>query len=346
MQQTLAVKHRPKTFTNVIGQDYIVEVLENQIKNNNIGKSYLFAGPSGIGKTTVARIFASKIDSEVIEIDAASNNGVENVRHINDNVKYKPLHNKHKVYIIDECHMLSRGAWNALLKTLEEPPAHAVFILATTEPHKVIPTIVSRSQRFNFTRPSKELIGDNLLKIVEEDGYDVPMEVLSYIARLSEGGVRSSITMLESCLNVATDLDVPTVENILGQIPTKYFIDLIWEASIGNKSGVVELIDKYHANGVDFTKFIENLVMFMLDLEKYVITRDMRYLRTSKMYEDDIRGILNNMVNMVNADVYALQKRLNNMQRKVTALYYDSQKLDPKKYLLEATMLNISETKN
>jgi DNA polymerase-3 subunit gamma/tau len=340
---TLAVKYRPKTFDDVIGQQFIKEVIENQIKQNKMGKAYLYSGPSGTGKTTVARIVADKIDAEILEVDAASNNGVENIRKITENVKYKPLTKSYKVYIIDECHMLSKGAWNALLKTLEEPPAHAIFILCTTEPHKVIPTIISRTQRFNFTRPTTQEITDNLVRIIESEKLDVDYDVLRYIAKLADGGVRLSITMLESCLNAEQELTVPNVENILGYLPTQYFVDILKAVSLKDRDKIISLIEEYYRAGTDFERFIENLVMFTLDLQKYYVTRNMDYLRTSSLYEDDIKMILNHMGILVDKDFKRLDKLIKRYTHDVKTLYYDSQKLEPKRYLLELTLLQMTQ---
>ena len=342
MKETLAVKYRPITFDEVIGQEYIKEILTNQVESGNIGKAYLYTGVSGIGKTTIARIFAQLIDAEVIEIDAASNNGVENIRNINENVHYKPLVNKYKVYIIDEAHMLSKGAWNAMLKTLEEPPPHAIFILATTEAHKVPATIISRSQRFNFTRPSTDLIFENLTRIVTNESQSTNPDVLKYISKLADGGVRLSITMLESCLNVTTDLDVPMVEEILGYIPTKYFIDILKAVVESNREEIIKLVQQYHSDGMDFHRFIENLVMFVLDLQKYAVTRDMKYLRTSSLYKDDIKGIMNIIVRKFDKDISKLEQELNRISTIINRLYYESQRLEPKRYLLEVALLSLT----
>lgn len=345
MKTTLAVKYRPKSFKELIGQEYIKEVLQNQIKNNNLGKSYLYTGPSGVGKTTVARIFASNIDSEVIEIDAASNSGVDNVRSISENAKYKPLNNNYKVYIIDECHMLSKGAWNALLKILEEPPKHVIFILATTEPHKVPTTIISRSQRFNFTKPSKHLIQENLLNISKSENFKVKDSVLSYISKLADGGVRLSITMLEACMNVEQEINVEEVEKVLGHIPTKYFIEILEAVSLRDREKIFTLVNKYHYEGLDFNRFTEQIVMFVLDLHKYAVTRDMQYLRTSSMYEDDIKDILNNLVKDLDNNVEKLQRMLDYILKSLTYLYYSSFKLEPKRYLLECVLIDLTKIK-
>ena len=213
-------KFRPQTFDEVKGQDHIVTTLKNQIRNHRLGHAYLFCGTRGTGKTTVAKILAKAVNCEhpidgepcgecetcksitegsslnVIEIDAASNNGVDNIREIKEQVQYSPATGKYKVYIIDEVHMLSIGAFNALLKTLEEPPAHIVFILATTEPHKILPTIISRCQRFDFQRVDENDIITRLKYVLEEEKVDYEEEALAIISKLADGGMRDALSIL------------------------------------------------------------------------------------------------------------------------------------------------------
>ena len=345
MSTSLAVKYRPQTFDNVIGQPYTVEVLTNQIKNGTVGKCYLYTGPSGVGKTTVARIFGKMIDGEIIEIDAASNNGVENVRNINDHVKFKPLTNAYKVYIIDECHMLSRGAWNALLKTLEEPPSFVVFILATTEPHKVPATILSRSQRFNFVKPLLHEIKSNLKHILTSEGKDVPEDITTYVCKLSDGGVRSSITMTEAILNMSGELTVERVYELLGQIPTSYFIEIVLAVVTQDGKGILEQINKYNNEGINFTRFTEQLCLFLLDLKKYILTRNMKYLNVSEQYEPEIRGILNTVVQLYDGDVDMLWKVIKHVHDELLDFYYKSYKLVPQQALLTSKLLQLAENR-
>ena len=218
MYQALYRKYRPQTLDDVCGQDTIVKIITNSILNNQINHAYLFAGPRGTGKTSIAKIFGrivncqnpngcipcgkcpsclEKNNSDIIEIDAASNNGVDEIRELRNKVNLVPAFGKYKVYIIDEVHMLTTGAFNALLKTLEEPPAHVIFILATTDPHKIPETIISRCQRLDFKRISDDAIVENLTKIAQKENIDVEKDALYEIARLSAGGMRDSVGMLD-----------------------------------------------------------------------------------------------------------------------------------------------------
>lgn len=222
-------KYRPSTFDDVIGQQHIVQTLNNALARNRLAHAYLFSGPSGNGKTSIAKLFAKAINCtsetevicdecencittknnihpDVIEIDAASNNGVDEIRSIIEKVKYAPLNGKYKIYIIDEVHMLSLGAFNALLKTLEEPPAHVIFVLATTEPHKVIPTIISRCQRYDFTRVSESDIQYNIEKILNNEQVEFEADAIKLISNLADGGVRESLSILEQTIAYSTDL--------------------------------------------------------------------------------------------------------------------------------------------
>mgnify|MGYP000222995187 FL=1 len=220
--KTLYRVYRPQRFEDVAGQEHIITTLRHAVEENKIAHAYLFCGPRGTGKTTIAKLLAKAINCtgdikpcdecenckeitlgshpDVIEIDAASNNGVDEVRSLIEKVKYAPTQGKYKVYIIDEVHMMSTGAFNALLKTLEEPPAHVVFILATTEPHKILPTIISRCQRFDFTKLSMLDIVNRMKKVITEEHYQCDDEALEMIAKLADGGMRDALSILEQCL--------------------------------------------------------------------------------------------------------------------------------------------------
>ena len=222
--QVLYRTYRPAKFSEVVDQEYIVRILKNSIKNNKIAHAYLFSGPRGTGKTTIAKLFAKAINCEnfeeeacdicpsciafkennhpdIIELDAASNNGVDDIREILEQVPYAPIIGKYKVYIIDEVHMLTAQAFNALLKTLEEPPAHVVFILATTDPQKIIPTVLSRCQRYNFSKISNNNIKKKMIEILEKEKLAYEEKALDEVAILSEGGLRDALSILEQILS-------------------------------------------------------------------------------------------------------------------------------------------------
>ena len=229
MHKALYRVYRPKTFEDVVGQEHIVKTLKNQIKNNNIGHAYLFSGTRGTGKTSTAKIFARAVNClnpineepcneceicrdtlndnimDVVEIDAASNNSVDDIRELRESVKYTPSKAKYKVYIIDEVHMLSQGAFNALLKTLEEPPSYVIFILATTEPHKIPATILSRCQRFDFKRVSSKDIAARMAYICEKEDIEVEDKALNLIARNSQGALRDALSILDQCMSFGND---------------------------------------------------------------------------------------------------------------------------------------------
>ena len=231
-------KYRPTNFDQIVGQDYIINILKKAIINNKLSHAYLFSGPRGTGKTSTAKVFAKAINCEnnqlgspcnecsscvefennpdIIEIDAASNNGVDEIRELRNNVKLVPALSRYKVYIIDEVHMLSIGAFNALLKTLEEPPAHVIFILATTDAQKIPVTVVSRCQKFDFHQLSTDIISNYLLKICEAEGIKATKETTDEIAYLSDGAMRDALGLLDQILGtVGDELNIESLEEII-----------------------------------------------------------------------------------------------------------------------------------
>lgn len=232
MQKTLYRKHRPETFDAVLGQDHIVSVLTNEAKNGKIAHAYLFSGTRGTGKTTTARIFARSIGTEphdVYEIDAASNRGIDDIREIREAVNTLPYSSKYKVYIIDEVHMLTREAWNAFLKTLEEPPAHCIFIMATTEAHKLPDTVVSRCEQFNFKKPSHSLLTKAISDTAKKEGYQIEKNSSALIATLAEGSFRDALSILQKIINSSEDKKIShqEVERVLGAPSPAIVIKLI-----------------------------------------------------------------------------------------------------------------------
>jgi DNA polymerase-3 subunit gamma/tau len=287
-------KFRPQEFEDVKGQEHIVTTLKNQIKADRIGHAYLFCGTRGTGKTTVAKIFAKAVNCEhpvdgspcgqcptckgitdgtsmnVIEIDAASNNGVDNIRQIREEVAYRPTEGKYKVYIIDEVHMLSAGAFNALLKTLEEPPAYVIFILATTEAHKIPITILSRCQRYDFHRISIDTIAARLSELMEEEHVDVEERALRYVAKAGDGSMRDALSLLDQCIafHLGETLTYENVLEVLGAVDTEVFSKLLRQILDKNITGVIAKLDELVNEGRelgqlvnDFTWYLRNLLL-------------------------------------------------------------------------------------
>ena len=283
-------KYRPKTFSDVVGQEVVVKILKNSILNNKISHAYIFSGPRGTGKTSIAKIFSKavnclnttdgdlcnncenclqNIDEEIdiIEIDAASNNGVDEIREIRNNVKLMPVHLKYKVYIIDEVHMLSTSAFNALLKTLEEPPKHVIFILATTEFNKIPATVISRCQKFDFKKITNKQIEDRLKYILEQEKKSLNGEVISLIAKLSDGGLRDAINMLNQVISLEKEnVTVDDVYNLIGDISEKNIIILLENIVSGNIKETLKNINEYYEEGKNFINICERLQLLIRNI--------------------------------------------------------------------------------
>lgn len=276
--EALATKYRPQHFEDVVCQDNIKKVLTNQLETGEIKQAYLFCGSAGTGKTTSARIFASDVNGgkgKPIEIDGASNNGVDNIRSIIDDCRMKSLDSKYKVYIIDEVHMLSIGAFNALLKVLEEPPKGVIFILCTTDPHKIPATILSRLQRFDFKRIPQFEIVQRLKYILQQEGkitYDI--EALEYIAKLADGGMRDAIMKLDTVIGYTTNITLQSVLDCLGITNYEHLLKIVQGIINKQADEPIQIIDKIYRDGKDLKLFVKDLNKFVLDLCKLNITRN------------------------------------------------------------------------
>lgn len=292
--------YRPQTFGEVAGQEHIVTTLKNAIKENRISHAYLFAGPRGTGKTTVAKLLAKALNCtgenppcdqcpnckaitvgehpDVIEIDAASNNGVDEVRDLIDKVKYAPINGKYKVYIIDEVHMMSTGAFNALLKTLEEPPAHIVFVLATTEPHKILPTIISRCQRFDFKKVENHDIISRLEYVLKSENKKYELSALESVAKLAEGGMRDALSILEQCLAYNNELTVESVNMVYGLLSMDNKISFIKQLLSKDIKGVLTFLDNMLSGSIDIKRLTFDLVDVLKDIIIYKNTQDVSIL--------------------------------------------------------------------
>lgn len=276
--EALATKYRPRTFEDVVCQDNIKKVLTNQLETGEIKQAYLFCGSAGTGKTTSARIFANDVNGgkgKPIEIDGASNNGVDNIRSIIDDCRMKSLDSKYKVYIIDEVHMLSIGAFNALLKVLEEPPKGVIFILCTTDPHKIPATILSRLQRFDFKRIPQFEIVNRLKYILQQEGkitYDI--EALEYIAKLADGGMRDAIMKLDTVIGYTTNITLQSVLDCLGITNYEHLLKIVQGIINKQADEPIQIIDSIYRDGKDLKLFVKDLNKFVLDLCKLNITRN------------------------------------------------------------------------
>ena len=285
-------KFRPDVFEDVKGQDHIVTTLRNQIKADRIGHAYLFTGTRGTGKTTIAKLFAKSVNCEnpvdgspcgqcrscqtiasgasvnVIEIDAASNNGVDNIREIIDEVSYSPVEGKFKVYIIDEVHMLSIGAFNALLKTLEEPPSYVIFILATTEVHKIPITILSRCQRYDFKRITIETIADRLRDLMQKEQVQVEERALKYIAKTADGSMRDALSLLDQCIafHFGEELTYDKVLDVLGAVDTEVFARLLDLIQAQDVTGCISLLEEVDIQGRELTQFVTDITWYLRNL--------------------------------------------------------------------------------
>ena len=276
--EALATKYRPRTFKEVVCQDNIKKVLTNQLDTGEVKQAYLFCGSAGTGKTTSARIFANEVNGgkgKPIEIDGASNNGVDNIRNIIDDCRMKSLDSKYKVYIIDEVHMLSIGAFNALLKVLEEPPKGVIFILCTTDPHKIPATILSRVQRFQFKRiPQNEVVNRLEYILVQEGILTYNVVAIEYIAKLADGGMRDAIMKLDTVLGYTHEITMEAVLDCLGITNYDYLFKIVSSIIKQDATTPMQLIDDLYKQGKDLKLFVKDLSKFILDLCKLELTQD------------------------------------------------------------------------
>lgn len=340
-------KWRPDDFQEVKGQEHIVTTLKNQIKYDRIGHAYLFCGTRGTGKTTIAKLMAKAVNCEnpvegspcnqcasckaiasgssmnVIEIDAASNNGVDNIRQINSAVQYSPQSGKYLVYIIDEVHMLSMGAFNALLKTLEEPPEYVKFILATTEAHKIPITILSRCQRYDFRRISIETIADRLGELLERENIKATRDAITYVAKAADGSMRDALSILDQCIafNLGEEITYDRVLETIGAVDIEVYIKLLAAIRDRDTALAVDIIDESIWQGKDlaqlineFTGFIRNVLMLKLDPDMTVDITSENIQRLIDMGESFSEGTLINYINILQDAggkiVHATSKRI------------------------------------
>ena len=300
MHKALYRVYRPKNFSDVIGQEHIVRTLKNQIDNNNVGHAYLFCGTRGTGKTSTAKIFSRAVNCtnlhndepcnecencreiledktmDVVEIDAASNNSVDDIRELRENVKYSPAKAKYKVYIIDEVHMLSQGAFNALLKTLEEPPSYVIFILATTEPHKIPATILSRCQRFDFKRVTVKDISSRMRYICEKEGIEADEKALNLIARNSQGALRDALSILDQCISFeGNKISYNDVIELLGSVNIEQLFDLAESIIKEDTRKSLQILNDFIIWGKDVRNLVNDLIDHFRNLMVCKISNDL-----------------------------------------------------------------------
>ena len=300
MHKALYRVYRPKNFSDVIGQEHIVRTLKNQIENNNVGHAYLFCGTRGTGKTSTAKIFSRAVNCtnlhndepcnecencreiledktmDVVEIDAASNNSVDDIRELRENVKYSPAKAKYKVYIIDEVHMLSQGAFNALLKTLEEPPSYVIFILATTEPHKIPATILSRCQRFDFKRVTVKDISSRMRYICEKEGIEADEKALNLIARNSQGALRDALSILDQCISFeGNKISYNDVIELLGSVNIEQLFDLAESIIKEDTRKSLQILNDFIIWGKDVRNLVNDLIDHFRNLMVCKISNDL-----------------------------------------------------------------------
>ena len=342
--QVLYRTYRPSKFSEVVGQEYIVKILKNTIKNQKIAHAYLFAGPRGTGKTTIAKLFAKAINCEnfneescdecasclafkennhpdIIELDAASNNSVEDIREIIDQVPYAPIISKYKVYIIDEVHMLSSSAFNALLKTLEEPPAHVVFILATTDPQKIIPTVLSRCQRYNFSKISNLNMKKKMMEILDKENLKYEEKALEEVAMLAEGGMRDALSILEQVLSYNNEgVYLEDIQKIFGLSTKEEKVKLLIDAHKNITSAINSLREMYNY-GIDPKRLCIDLLEIIK--EALIYSDDQNATLLSKIDKFDAMNILEaiNINDLLN-DITYLEEALSKTRSNQNFLTY------------------------
>lgn len=329
---TLANKYRPKKFEDVSEQGAIKTIIENQIKSNDIRNAYLFCGGAGTGKTTCARIVAGMINEgqgNPIELDAASNNSVDDVRRIITDSKFKSMDSKYKIYIIDECHSLSNAAWQAMLKLLEEPPKSTVFIFCTTDPQKIPGTILSRVQRYNFQRISKEGIIKRLKYIIDSENEEMcekagndfapgeyeanaimyEDEAIEYIAKQAQGGMRDAITTLDKCLQYNNNLSLQNVVTVLSSGVTPYeLFDFTLLLLNKDSKQALEMLDSFFMSGIDMSLLLNMYFEFLLNIQKYLVLGDKSI---SNLPEDILNRCSTTMTNTIRSYVQKLYNVIN-----------------------------------
>ena len=334
---SLAIKYRPKTWGDVTEQENVKVILTQQLESNEVKHAYLFCGGAGTGKTTCARIFAREINKGMgnpIELDAASNNSVDDVREIIQQAKTKSLDSEYKIFIVDECHALSNSAWQAMLKLIEEPPAKSIFIFCTTDPQKIPKTILSRVQRYDFRRISFNGIVKRLAYICDKEAIDmvgeVQKEAFEYIAKIADGGMRDAITMLDKCLAYSVDLTIDNVVKALGVANYDMMISLTDGVLQNNVGYVVERVEDVHAHGIDLKQFVRQYLNFIVDVNKYLICGNLQVTQIPET-ESNVKWL----DELTNNDFNKLQGLLDTLVKLNAEIKWDASP----KYIIEARLM-------
>lgn len=298
MEQSLAVKWRPKCFAEVIGQNTIISILSRQVATKTFKHNYLFVGPSGCGKTTIARLVASEINNNQgspIEIDGASNNGVDNIRNIIVDAQQMAIDSDYKIYIVDECHQLTRAAWDAALKLIEEPPSNAVFIFCTTNPNKIPDTILSRVQRFDFKKVSVNEIADRLEYILNEEefNYNYTRDALLLIANKANGLVRESISLLEKCISYSDEINVDNVTTVLGLPKSSIVFNIFKSAITKDYISASENLDALKSSDINYINIFDFILQYFISCAKYKRLK----IDTTGLLSDDCKLFIDSINN-------------------------------------------------
>ena len=296
MYTSLATKYRPTTFEDVVEQGITTKILKKVIEKGNPKNAYLFSGDSGCGKTTLARIFANVLNGgigEPIEIDAASNNGVDQVRAIISSANERSLMGTYKIFIIDEAHAITSAGWQAFLKGIEEPSPYTIFIFCTTEPNKIPVTILNRLQRYNITKISNEGIKNRLMFICQNEGFVNYEETCDLISKISDGCMRDAITTLDQCADYSHDLSLENTKMILGDVGAEVMLNLTNFIIDGNEAKVLETIETLYNSGHDLKHFISSYLDFILDLTKYILFKNLSITAIPEYLENAVQYTTN-----------------------------------------------------
>jgi len=300
MAIALALKYRPSKFSDVTEQASVISILQNQITTKTHKNCYLFTGSAGTGKTTTARIFANELNQgkgTPIEIDGASNNGIDQVRIIIDQAKMKSLDSEYKVYIIDECHAVTNAGWQAMLKLIEEPPKNTIFIMCTTDPQKIPATILSRVQRYDFRKISLDGVINRLAHILDcetQEGRPITFEeqAIEFIAKVADGGMRDAITLMDKCLSYNDNLTMENVLQALGASDYTTMCELLTGIGKRDIEKCIAIVENVYNSGLDLTQFIKQFWLFVLDVCKYNLYKDFRYLQLPSTMKDELDNLI------------------------------------------------------